>query len=156
MASRRRSGRRTGHGELHDELIAFGVFAGNRGGPPGGENIATCVGQLENLRVSTSIGFSVRHNLAVALEALHRLVDLADIQRPCSARLLLEHLLQAVDTGGLLRNKRQQCIANRHNSPFIVWTCRRSVVEQYLSYANFALRVGELAVGYLTKSLPAG
>ena len=130
------------HGKLHDELIAFGVLAGNGGGPPGGEDIAAGISQLEDLGITARIGLSVRHNLTVALEALHRLVDLADIQRPCSARLLLEHLLQAVDTGGLLRNKRQQGIANRHNSPFVVWTCRRSVVEQYLSYANFALRVG--------------
>ena len=115
-----------GHSELHHKLITFGMFARNRGGPPGGEDFTTDISQLKDLGITARIGLSVRDDLAVALEALHRLVDLADVQRPCSARLLLEHLLQAVDTGGLLRNKRQQGIANRHNSPFVVWTCRRS------------------------------
>ena len=112
-----------GHGELHHKLVALRVLTRNRGGPPGVEDIATCVGQLENLRVSTGIGFSVRHNLAVTLETLHGLVDLADVQRPCPTRLLLEHLLEAIDTRGLLRDERKQCIANRHNSPFVVVTC---------------------------------
>ena len=98
------------------------MLAGNGGGPPGGEDIAAGISQLEDLGITARVGLSVRHNLTVALEALHRLVDLADIQRPCSARLLLEHLLQTVDTRGLLRDECQQCIANRHNSPFVVVT----------------------------------
>ena len=112
----------SGHGELHDKLVTLGVLARNGGGPPGVENIATSVGQLEDLRVTARVGLSVRHNLTVTLQALHGLVNLADVERPRSTRLLLEHLLEAVDTRGLLRDECQQCIANRHNSPFVVVT----------------------------------
>ena len=111
-----------GHSELHDQLIALGMLTRDRRGPPGGEDIATGVGQLKDFRIAARVGLGVRHDLAVALEALHRLVDLADVERPGSTRLLLEHLLQTVDTRGLLRDECQQCIANRHNSPFVVVT----------------------------------
>ncbi len=102
------------------------MLARNRGGPPGSEDFATGVGQLEDLGITARIGLGMRHNLTIALKALHRLVDLANIEWPSSTRLLLEHLLQTVDTRGLLRDECQQGIANRHNSPFVVVTCWRS------------------------------
>lgn len=101
-----------GDGEFHDELVALRVLAGDGRGPPRVEDLAAQFGELEDLGVAAGVRLRVGDDLAVALEALHGLVHLADVQRPRAAGLLLKHLLEAVDPGGLLGNEGQKGITD--------------------------------------------